>query len=268
MAMNTINKFALGVIALGFVNTVAFASNPAFDNASLGPYNGTSWNNGDNGGSGFTAWGFFNSNTTNGFSGQYTGTTGEGTPGWGLFASDNVDSGGNGNSSAMAFRSFTGGPLAANQKFSLDLGATSSVFLNSTIGFSLMDGFSPIVTFEYTGGQTFWQFNDGGSNFDTTIPFQGNTKVSFSFTYNGGLGYTVIITDGTNTYSGVNFTASQPISNLTGFILFNNGQGTDQNIGFNNLAVTTVPEPTTALLLSSTLFIGLFIRRRRDREFH
>jgi hypothetical protein len=260
-----IKRLAIGVLMASSSVLTAHASNPASDNASNSPYNGASWSSGDNGGFGFGAWSFSNTVTTGGFAGEYVGGTGDGTPAFGLFASDDADSGGNGNSTATATRPFTGGGLLAGQTFSLDLGNTASVATGSVIGLNLLSGSTPEFTFKFTGGQSFWQLNDGGSDFNTNIPFQANTPITFAFTYDGGNDYSVLISDGTNTYTGDNFTANDSISNIDGIKLFDIGQGSGQNIGYNNLNITAVPELSGRTLFLLPALLGTLLLRRRRR---
>ena len=131
------------------------------------------------------------------------------------------------------------------------------------VGLNLFDNTTPVFTFKFTGGGTVWQLNDGGSDFNTNIPFGSNTPISFSFTFNGGASYTVAITDGVNSYGGTPFNASSTISNINGFRFFSSSQGPGENLGFDNLAV--VPEPTTLSLLAGPAILGawFFLRRRR-----
>jgi hypothetical protein len=257
-----IKKFAIAISVLSLSALAAHASNTAQDTVSNPPYNTSSWNNGDNGGFGFGAWSFSNNVTAGGFAGEFAGgTTGDGNgQGWGLFASDNTDSGGNGNSTATATRPFTGGGMVTGQTFSLSLGSTSSVFNGATIGFNLLSGSNTRFTFEFTGGQSVWQLNDGGSNFDTTIPFTGNGKINFAFTYDGGENYDLLITEGATTYTAAGFTASDDISDIDGVKFFDSGQGSGQNFAFD---VLSVPEPSTVAAGVLAIVGTFFLRRHR-----
>jgi hypothetical protein len=267
-----IQKFCLGLVSLSFA-AVLQASNTAQDNVSNNPpYNtGTgSWPNGSNGGFGFGPWSFSNSVTTNGFAGQFAGNvTGDGNgPGWGLFASDQNDSGNNGNSTATATRPFTGGGLLTGQTVSFTLGSTGSVYDGGQgggagiIGFNLLSGSTVEYTMKFTGGDTVWRLNDGGADFSSGIPFVGNAQIIFGFTYDGGNSYDVHITEGVNTYNCVGCVATSNVSNIDGVKFFDFGQGGGQNFAFN---VLSVPEPSTWLAGAMALSGCFYLRLRRRK---
>jgi len=247
-------KIALGIASVSLIAGSLHAANLASDNASNSPYQpGNNWPTGSNGGTGFGPWSFAATGTAD----RYIGASGVGQdPSFGIFASNTTDT-------SSADRSFTGGALTAGQTFSLQLGASGVASGGGVVGLNLLDGTTPVFTFKFTGGGTVWALNDGGTDFDTNIPFSANTGISLAFTYNGGQSYTINISQGPNTFSGPNFTANSTISNITGFRMFSNLQGVDENLGFNNLAV--VPEPTTLSLLAGPALLGawFFIRRRR-----
>lgn len=147
------------------------------------------------------------------------------------------------------------------QIFSLDLGSTS-VGVGGVVGLNLLSGAATVFTFKYADGQSFWQLNDGGSDFDTNPPFAANTLIHFAFTFNGGQSYSILITEGANTYSGPNFNASGVINSIDGVKMFSSQQGAGQNLGFNNLAI--VPEPSTlSLLIGAALLSACYFRTRR-----
>src|SRR6266850_6365478 len=118
---------------VSFTATVLMGNRPAkaaaiaSDNACNSPYNGTSWSNGQNGGTGFGAWSLFQTGggdssffadtaANNGFNcasgGGINGACGKS---WGAFA--------NNGAIANARRAFTGSPssLQANQSFTFSI---------------------------------------------------------------------------------------------------------------------------------------------------
>ena len=202
--------------------TLAQASNTGQDNASNMPYQPSdTWNSGDNGGIGFAGWSFANTVPTNGFAGEYVGGTGDGTPAFGLFASHNGDSGSTSDATATASRSFTGGGMTPGQTFSMTLGIGGGVDNGGVLGFNLLSGSTPEFTFKFTGGQSVWQLNNGGSDFNTTIPFSNTTPISFAFTYDGGNNYNLLVTEGATTYTatGLRPPTTSPISMALSFLI-------------------------------------------------
>ena len=234
-------------LALSAVST-SHAATLAFDTASNSAYSG-GWSNGSNGGTGFGAWSLSSANG----GGNYLGGTGLGATTFGIYSS----SGG----TSSADRPFTGGALAAGQTFSIDLGNTS--IPSGNIGLNLMNGSTVVFTLKFVTGTSFWQLNNGGSDFNTNIPFSSGTDLKVSFTYNGGSGYDIVLNqnNGTTVYNGLGHVAANNISNITGVRVFTASQGSGENVGANNLQI--VPEPTSlALLLGAAGMLGL---RRRSR---
>lgn len=234
-------KFILFSIASAVFSASAFSANLASDDGSQVAY-GDGWQDGDNGGSGFGAWQL----SQTGDGGRYVGGTAIGSDSFGLFSNTGT---------SLARRDFTGGALSAGDTFSIDLGHTSTI--NGEIGLNLLNGASTIFTLKFTGGDSAWDLNDGGVDFGSGQNYSANTSLSFTFTYEGGNNYSYTFGSG----SGSNYTATNTISNITGFQLYNNGQGSGENFGANNISV--VPEPSTFALLAGLLgFIHVALRRR------
>ena len=252
-SLSAIASFAL--LALGA--TVSHAANPALDTGTNYVVSG-SFNPGvGNFGTGFGAWSFNQTGGGGSYLGTSTGATGlPETDTWGLFAGS--DSG-----VSSVDRPFTGGALATGQTVSVNMGIGGGVDNGGTVGINLLSGATPVFTLEFVGGGATWQLNDGGSNFGATgIPFSANTTVSMSFTYEGANNYNINVVEGSGTYTGVGFTASDTISDITGIRLFSVNQGGGDNAGFSDL--TVVPEPATwAMLILGAPFVIGFARRLR-----
>jgi hypothetical protein len=152
-----IKKTLSGFLALGLITVSAFAANNASDNAGNSVYS-DGWQVTDNGGTGFGAWSFNNTNGTGGtggFGGEYVGATGDGNPAFGVFASAVGDNGTTTNSNYTATRAFTGGSLLSGQTFSLTLGNTANVHNGngSDIGFNLQSGGITEFTMNLSAGK-------------------------------------------------------------------------------------------------------------------
>lgn len=226
------------------------ASNLAADNATNAAY-GDGWTSGDNGGVGFGAWAM-TTNASGGFAGSYIGSTGLGNPTFGIYSGNNAAA------SMVAYRPFTGGGLASGQAFTVNLGHTPTI--NGQIGLTLMSGSNARWTLKFVSGGSNWLLNDGGSDFSIGQVYAPNTPLTLSFTYNGGSSYSYTF----GSASGNNFNASADISNLNGVQFFSTNQGSDQNLGFNNLQV--VPEPSTCALLGlAAAGLGTHLVHRRRR---
>ena len=245
---------------------VGHASLAASDNA--GNYT-TSWNSGDNHGSGFGSWSF--DNTSNGGSaGEYLATGNNGNSqinssgnAWGMYAN------GSSTAQANAIRPFTGGALAVGQtlSFSMDNGFINSSSDNSgglagVVGVSLRNS-SPVNIFElyFTGGTIDYTLNINGNSVTTSVGFT-STGLNLAFTQGSGNAWTFGITPvggSTTTYTSAgtgDYLASSDIDEIRFFT-----QGTGSASGgthdsfFNNLSITAVPEPITIAL---PIFGGIF----------
>ena len=237
------------------VPSTSLSATVASDNASNAAYN-DGWATGDNGGTGFGSW-TLTSTPAGGFSGSYIGGTAVGNPAFGLY------SGGNAAATVTARRPFTGGGLTAGQSFGVTIGNTPTITTGGQLGLSLMSGGTARWTLKFVGGGANWLLNDGGNDFNSGQAYAANTSLALTFTYNGGNSYSYTFGTG----SGNNSTAGVDISNLDGVQFFSVNQGTDQNIGINNLSV--VPEPSTyALLGIAVLGFAAQLARRRRRDSH
>ena len=163
-----------------FVNLPSRAASTASDNVCNSPYSGTTWSNGQNGGTGFGAWSLFQSgNGTSTFftaSSSINGSCGEA---WGAFA-------GNG-ARANARRAFTGSPstllTSQNFAFSIDNGYVDTA---GAIGVALENSSSNTVwEFLYVGGNPggYYSINDSSGSNDTSVGYtEGGLVVVFTLT--------------------------------------------------------------------------------------
>jgi len=237
-------KLALSILALLSVGSLSFGATNASDNASNSTYQpGNVWDNGSNGGTGFGPWDLSKTGT----GGRYIGGTALGATTFGIYSGTSGTS--------RADRAFTGA-LSAGQTFSITLAHTETN--NGELGINLLEGTNVRLVLKMVSGQSQWKMWDGGAGGDFSIGqnYVANTALTFQFTYNGGSSYSYSF----GSASGNN-TATSVITNLTGFRIYNNGQGDQQNLGFNN--ITVVPEPTTWALLAGGLTALVVFRRRR-----
>ena len=229
-----------------------FANDPAYDDG---------WTNGDDGGTPatFIPWGLQ--------------TTGAGTLGFSIESSTSLGGGANidtsgesfglyaqgGGNRVDAFRTF-GESLQPGQTFSLDLAVR---YTDGNKGFSLRDGGTTIFNINVGGGN--YAVNDvttgGGAVLGT---YDENTVFSIQLTQTG-------LTEGTWQVvrsGGVSTTASGTYTGVpTNFQFYvdSSGTGTENNLYFNNLAVTAIPEPSTISLLAASALFGGFAYARRRR---
>jgi hypothetical protein len=235
----------------------------ASDNAADSAYN-DGWLSGDNGGTGFSAWTLNSSAPAGGFAGFFIQSSA--ADGFG-----NIDTAGEsfgmaanpGGAFATATRSFLNGALATLQQFSLQLAVN---FRNGQKGFDLTGSSGQV--FNFNVGGDLYQFTVAGSP-TQTLPFayQADSVFSISFTQQAGTTVDVSIVrtsgaGGTESFSN-SFAFGGPINSFQ-FYVSNTEGGAANNLYFNNLAVTAIPEPSTISLLgAAALFGGCFYARRR-----
>ncbi len=241
----------------------SFGASAANDTAEDAAYTAAGQYNGINGGTGFLAWVVTGVAGTagdgNGYFGTYLGNTGlnGGTINdFGTYAGD----AGTG-SILNAVRPFSGA-LVAGQTFSVDLGHTA-IDAAGTVGLSLQNS-SSTSELTLTADGTNWTLNDGGAS--TTLAADAiNTTFVFTLTYNGGNSYSYTFT---GSAGGTNVTATNTLTGLSQVDFFNSEQGANQNLGFNDLAISAapaggVPEPRTWVTLVMGGLGALAVARRR-----
>jgi hypothetical protein len=258
------------VLSGGFYG-VAHASLIASDNVTNNPpYTGYINFNGLNGGSGFGPWSATNVSGSTGGDFLYFGTPLV-TPGnaGGFDIYDNgVQNGGLATDEFAAVRPFTGA-LAAGQAFSfidqLHYNSNATNGGPGNLGFSLED----------SSGSTLFDFHTAGGNYllsdatqtlaPTSVSYNYNQIDTFDFTLNNvgptTAAYTLAVSgtaQSLETYTGT-------ISMLTGGIsqaaIYNNNGGGSSDVEFDQLAITSVPEPVS-LTMASAAAASLLIRRR------
>lgn len=168
---------------------------------------------------------------------------------------------------SIPYRAEGSNAIMVNAPGSLSIGDTFSVLLAATdspTGFMGV-GFSNILL-ERSGGSSFWIFstNRGVTDSNTTVQFAANTAVTYSLQRTSSSAYTLSLTDGTTSWS-QSVTPSSPDS--LGFDFYYNAGPTSGNeLGFNNLQIQSVPEPSTyAMLIAGGLAMGGAAMRRRRR---
>lgn len=183
---------------------------------------GGSWTNGSNNGSGFGAW----SLSSTGSGGHYLGTTGQGDDSFGLTTggTDVTDT-------STAERSFND-ELNIGDRFSIRIGH-SFYAIGGEVALELLDDGVPVITLKYVRDDSFWQFNDGGGDVNTSQGHSSNNSLTFTYFYNDDGTYTYTFGNTTRT----NLTATNDISGINGVRLTAKSLGSGQNFGANNLAI-------------------------------
>ncbi len=254
-------KTILSVSVLSALASSALALTAADDASNYG-----SWTNGSTGGSGFGVWDLTNNNNNGSdtFAGYFLGdsTTGAadintGGNSFGIYANP-------GAAFATATRSFSSA-LSVNDQFTVNLGVN---FDNGNKGFNLRSGGTTVFGFNVGGGA---QINTAFSNNASTASYDygGNAMIEavILVTSANSVNYEIRRTSSEGT-QGLLYAGS--ITGITGSIdnleFYNSGTGdglAQNNLYFNSLSVTNVPEPGTFALLSGCLALLWVVQRRR-----
>lgn len=248
---------------------VSSGATVASDFATDPTYSG-GWSAGQNGGTGFGAWSFNNTDATP--AGTYQGMTSSSSLGtsWTLFTHDNSSG------LANAGRSITGG-LQAGQMF-------ETIIQNPTAyhffrGFDILftggsDNSAPgdntaalrLSVFNYFASN--WSVNDNGGGTGTGLSSltTGAAGVKIDLTLTSATAYSLTLTplNGGTPYS-QSGTLAGPI-NYVDYRLWDGASGgpndTANNFEISQMTITTVPEPGTLALLGLGLGV-VFLRRRK-----
>ncbi len=225
----------------------AFAASTDSDDGSNG-YGG--WTVGLTSGDSNLNGSFIGDSTENGGAGGPGSSLGIGGTAWALYA--------NSGQTADAVRSLVGGPLVVGDIFSIDFD-NGNINAGATVGFGMQNaGGDNLFEVFYTGGDSFFTFNDSsGANMGTT----GFTTdgLNFSFQLTGAAAYSATL--GTEFRTGsLIANGDQAIAQIRVFN-FNAGNGDANNIFFNNYGVSAVPEPSTAWLFGLGA-VAFAIRRK------
>ena len=292
-SMNAVSRKLLVVLALvgAIAAQRASAVIIAADNASSAPYN-DGWQNGDNGGFGFGAWGFGGFGTSGGFIGDSTANAG-GSGGinttvgpdanvsaprsWGTFA----------NPGALfdAHRSIPTLSQESTLSLRMDNGfirGPSDGSPNGSVGVSFRSTptFKNMLEFFFTGGDASYTYLDGDGFHATGIGFTGN-GLTLGLHLTSASTYSLVVSNGDSTV-------------LLGTFAGNLGNNTDGHLSlalndvrpfnfsaqrfagdgaadafFNSFqvdaVVAAVPEPTMVAMLGLGGII-IWFRRRRDAK--
>ena len=209
--------------------------------------------------------------------GVYEGTafSGETLSGWQEYTYPGA--GGPGTSGSVdSVTTFTGGALAIGQTVSINF-EMRAVDPHGTVGISLLNSTSGIgtnaITFgiygaepdatntPYTGSNYYYSDASTGG-VDTEAPggmaYQYQAEFNIAVTVTGANTYSAVA--GTDAWTGT-FSGS-----LLGMAVFNHDAGNASDVAFNNLTVSTVPEPGTLSLVSlGFVMLGHRFPRRARR---
>lgn len=270
--MNNNSKLAIAAFAaIAAVSLHAQTVTNALDKA--GNYSG--WPQTANNGYGFGNWTYNNTTPNGGFSGQFEGASGGINSGNGNAFGFYANSGAN--AQAQAIAPFSGGALMANQDFSVQMQNSSVTDNGGQVGFSLQNSSgNNIFQFYFNGGASdyyikVWTSLASGVQIDTGVGYSsGPLTLSYAQGSTGNWTFDI--------YTG-NTLAATLDSVGTGDLVWQDGisqanlyslnggssrtMGDNGNLFFNNLQITTVPEPSTLAICGLSGLAAFFMTRRR-----
>jgi hypothetical protein len=255
------------IIGLMGVAGAAHASNDFSYTATAAP--GSSPDGEDQNGNPVSVWtiGQQPGVTGGGTSGEYYGTafSGETLSGWQIWSSPGSLPPGDGGF-IEASNTFAGGALNIGQTVSLnfEMRATDP---GQDVGVSLLNSSGNAVTFGIYGGEpnsgypytgNGYFYTDAGSTDVSagSMGYQYQSEFDIAFTVTGANTYSAVA--GSDSWSGT-FNGQ-----LLGMEVFNDGAGNGSDVAFNNLAITTIPEPGV-LGLASVGGALLLVHQRRNK---
>ncbi|MDY0078051.1 MAG: S8 family serine peptidase [Bacteroidales bacterium] len=208
---------------------------------------GGGWNDGSNQGNGFGAWEFL----PGAGGGNYIGGTGLGDPTFGIY------SGGGGDEDKFIARREFGGAIPVGTSIGLQMGYTG-VDGGGEIGISFFSQGSFRFVIKFIGGGSKWQLNDGGSDFETSIPWAGNTPLIITLTRGTDNKYSIQMNQGGDSYTGTDYVANSGSFAIDRIEIFSTKQGGGQNVGFNDLTVVSdldqIPANVDAIVKGNLTF--------------
>lgn len=254
------NRSLLLIAAVSLLTVNAWATTPGADFANDPAYD-PGWTDGDDGGTPAT------------FNPWSLQTSGSGTLGF-IVESSTTGGGGNINTAGEAFGLYAVGggnfvdayrsfdvALQPGQTFTFDL---SVRFRNGNKGFNLRVDNSTIFNLNIGADQYVVSNAATGNGALFGNEYSDDTVFSIQFTQTD-------LTSGTWTITRTGGLSGNASGTYTGtpnnfqFYAGETGGGAENNLYFNNLVVTAIPEPSTvSLLAASALFGGIFYARRRS----
>ncbi len=228
---------------------------------------GSSWNTGDNNGSGFNAWDLENRNNDGAivFAGGFIGDS--------TFGAADINTGTNQSFGLFAnpvgayitaVRGFSSN-LSVNDQFSVKLALN---FDNGNKGFNLRSGVSNVFGFnvgnganinsQFINNATVAQYDYGGNALlNATVQITSSSSLSYQISRTSDIGTQGVLYSGTITDINVS------IDNVEFYISDTDDGSAENNLYFNSMQVTEVPEPAnTSFMILSSLIVLILLRRR------
>jgi len=266
------------LLAAGLAGAATLGAQAQITVASDNTGNYSAWPQTANNGTGFGNWSFNNTTPNGGYSGEFLGSSYTGNGG-GLNS---------GNGSAFGFYANSGTYAAANATApfaagSLTTGQTFSVqYQNDNIGDTGgLEGFNlqnssgnELFQFYFIGGLTdyyikVWTSSGSGVQLDTTVGYT-SSPLTLDYTQGGAGAWTFSLLEGSTTEATLTSASTGDSiwqNGVSQVDLYNQNGGDlgnqNDNNYFNNLQITSAPEPGTVALGVLSGLVLLALRRRR-----